>query len=190
MPGFPLLHPQASRAAVILFSNTALFRLSLPPLAAGKTELNLVLHYTKQTACGISGSVMTSNWPFFYCRSWNCLLSSQQQWRRGKRPVKMVSSRLALSLHVVPRIVGVLQPCDTKRLNEELPGSELWLHCALPLLCCLSSKLSYRFLSTVTCCVLKDSFPTFLTSLSTSSPGSDVLGFSTVVASSPCLERA
>lgn len=131
MSGFPLLHLWAPRATVILFSNTTLFWLSLPPLAAGKTELILVLHYTKQTACGISGSVMTSNWPFFYCHSGNCLLSSQQQWRCGKRPVKVVPSQLALSLHVIPRIVRVLQPRDTKRLNEELPGSELWLHCAL-----------------------------------------------------------
>lgn len=176
MPGFPLLDPWAHRATVILFSNTMLFRLSLPPLAVGKTELVLVLHYTKQTACGISGSVMTSNWPFFYCHSWNCLFSSQQQWRHRMRPVKMVRSWLALSLHVVPRIVWVLQPCDTKRLNEELLGSELWLHCALSLLSCLSSKLSYRFLSAVTCRVLKDSFPTFLTSLRTFSPGTGTFG--------------
>lgn len=104
------------------------------------------------------------------------LFSSQQQWRHRMRPVKMVRSWLALSLHVVPRIVWVLQPCDTKRLNEELLGSELWLHCALPLLCCLSSKLSYRFLSAVTGRVLKDSFPTFLTSLRTFSPGTGTFG--------------
>ena len=141
--------------------------------------------WSKQTACGISGSVMTSDWPFFYCHSWNSLLFSQQQWRCRMRSVKMVCSSLALSLHVLSRIVWVLQ------LHEELLGSELWLHCALPPLCCLSFSKAFLQIpiTTITHHVLKVSFPAFLTSpLCTPSPVTRVFGLAASAQNliSPC----
>lgn len=75
----------------------------------------------------------------------------------------MVCSWLALSLHVLSKIIWVLHSLNTKRLYEQLLRSELWLQDALPPLRCLL-EFFYRFPSTVTHHTLKDSFLSFLAS--------------------------